>query len=365
VGEPNGGNASPFGDELGDRSSDFGTGWDETGFLEEPRHCGAGTKFSGVLSMAMAAEPHPQVQAVLDVLHSNGVPPTHGLSVESARDAFALFFADEGSEPVADIRELSFVGPESDVPVRIYEPEGERPHPMCVFFHGGGWVLGDLDCYDNVCTRLANRAGCLVVSVEYRLAPGHPFPAAPADCYAATEWAIENAGQLGGDRDRVAVAGDSAGGNLAAVISLMARDRDGPDITHQGLIYPAVNPGGLETPDSYEENAEGYFLELESMEWFFERYIGDPIDERNPYAFPLQARDLADLPPATIVSAGFDPLRDEDFAYEQRLDEAGVPISHHHFEDMIHGFCSMTDELDAAEEGLDAIADGLSEGLGT
>ena len=311
----------------------------------------------------MATEPHPQVQAVLDVLRSNGVPPTHGLSVESARDAFTLFFAGQSAESIADTRDLSFPGAGSDVPIRVYEPEGERPHPICVYFHGGGWVLGNLDCYDNVCTMLANRAECLVVSVDYRLAPEHPFPAAPADCYAAAEWVAENAGYLGGDPDRIAVAGDSAGGNLAAVVSLMARDRDGPDISHQGLLYPAVNAGSVRGFDSYEENAEGYFLELASMEWFSDRYITDPIAERNPYAFPLQARDLADLPPATIVSAGFDPLRDEDFAYEDRLDEADVPVSHHHFEEMIHGFCSMTDELDAAEEGLDAIADGLREGF--
>lgn len=313
----------------------------------------------------MATEPHPQVQAVLDVIYSNGVPPTHGLSVESARDALDLFFGKQEAETVADVRDLSFPGPTSPLPVRIYEPEGERPFPVCVFFHGGGWVLGNLDCYDNVCTRLANRVDCLVVSVDYRLAPEHPFPAAPADCYAAIEWAVKNAEQLGGDPDRVAVVGDSAGGNLAASVSLMARDRDGPDLVHQGLIYPAVNPGGLEQPDSYRENAEGYFLELESVEWFYERYIETPIDERNPYAFPLQARDLSDLPPATIVSAGFDPLRDEDFAYEQRLAEAGVPVTHHHFEGMIHGFCSMTDELDTAEEGLGAIAEGLREAFET
>jgi acetyl esterase len=292
-------------------------------------------------------------------MYSNGVPPTHGLSVESARGALDLFFAEEESESVGDTREFSIAGPDADLPVRVYEPEGERPFPVLVFFHGGGWVLGNLDCYDNVCTRLANRAECLVVSVDYRLAPEHPFPAAPRDCYAATEWATEHAGGLGGDPDRVAVAGDSAGGNLAAVVSLMARDRGGPDIAHQGLIYPAVNPASLETPESYEENAAGYFLELASMEWFFDRYVENRIDERNPYAFPLQARDLSDLPPATIVSAGFDPLRDEAFSYEQRLADAGVPVSHHHFEGMIHGFCSMTDELDAAEDGLDAIAEGL------
>jgi acetyl esterase len=205
----------------------------------------------------------------------------------------------------------------------------------------------------------------LIVSVDYRLAPEYPFPAAPTDCYAAVEWVAENAAQLGGDPDRIAVAGNSASGNLTAVTSLMARDRDGPAISHQSLIYPAVNPGILREFDSYAENAEGYFLELASMKWFFERYIENPIDERNPYAFPLQARDLSDLPPATIVSAGFDPLRDEDFAYEKRLDDAGVPVSHHHFEAMIHGFCSMTDELDAAEEGLGTIADGLSEAFGT
>lgn len=313
----------------------------------------------------MADEPHPQAQALLDVIRSNGVPPTHGLSIESARGALDLFFGSQEAEPVADVRDLSFPGPDSDIPVRIYEPEGDRPFPVCVFFHGGGWALGNLDCYDSVCTRLANRADCLVVSVDYRLAPEHPFPAAPADCYAATEWAIKNAEHLGGDPERIAVAGDSAGGNLAAVVSLMARDRGEPEIAHQGLVYPAVNPGGIEEFDSYHENSEGYFLELESMELYYDLYIENPIDARNPYAFPLQARDLSDLPPATIVSAGFDPLRDEDFAYEERLKEAGVSVAHHHFEDMIHGFCSMTDELDAAEEGIDAIAEGLYGAFGT
>lgn len=307
----------------------------------------------------MADEPHPEVQAVLAAAEANGLPPTHGLSVESARDNIEAFFGEETPEPVADVRDLSFPGPEGSVPVRVYEPDAEGPLPILVFFHGGGWVIGNRDCYDNVCTKLANRASCLVVSVEYRLAPEHPFPAAPKDCYAATEWVAEYAESLGGDPTRLAVGGDSAGGNLAAAVSLMARDRGGPDIDHQALVYPAVSATLLDDFDSYEENAEGYFLERESMTWFYERYIADPTQARNAYAFPLHARDLDGLPPATIVTAGFDPLRDEGFAYETRLDSAGVDVDHHHYEDMIHGFVSMTDEVSAAEDAIDEVAANL------
>jgi acetyl esterase len=229
-----------------------------------------------------------------------------------------------------------------------------------VTFHGGGWVIGSLDTHDPVCRAVANEANCLVLSVDYRLAPEHPFPAAAEDAYAATEWAAEFAGDLGGDPDRIAVGGDSSGGNLTAAVTLMARDRDGPDLCHQSLIYPAVNSPVLEEFDSYEENAEGYFLERESTEWFYERYVQREIDRRNEYAAPLLARDLSGLPSATVITAGFDPLRDEGFAYTDRLEEAGVDAEHEHYEGMIHGFVNLVDMVDQSRDALGVVADGLT-----
>ena len=308
----------------------------------------------------MSSELDPQARALLDTLHEQRAPPTYGVAVETARDQLEALFSAADPEPVDEIREFDIQGPAGPIPVRVYTPEGgDDPLPVFVTFHGGGWVVGSLDTHDAVCRGIANEAACLVVSVDYRLAPEHPFPAAVEDAYAATEWAAEFAPDIGGDPDRLAIGGDSAGGNLTAAVTLLARDQGGPDLCHQSLIYPAVASPALHHFDSYEENGEGYLLEMANIEWYYERYVPRATDARNEYAAPLLARDLSNLPPATLVTGGFDPLRDEGYAYADRLREAGVSVEHEHFEGMIHGFVSMTDMLDRSRDAIEVVAEGL------
>ncbi|WP_256297374.1 alpha/beta hydrolase [Haloarchaeobius salinus] len=292
----------------------------------------------------MAEDPHPQVQAVLTMIESLDAPKIHEMTPQEARAAMdPLLAAAGGEEPVGAVSDRTIPGRNGELPVRIYRPESDGPHPTVVFLHGGGFVIGTVDTHDGLCRALANEAEAVVVSVGYRLAPEHPFPAAVADAHAATAWAAAHRDELGGS-EFLAVAGDSAGGNLAAVTSLLARDR-GPEIDYQVLVYPAT-AGDVDdgTFPSREENAEGYFLETAELEWFFEQYIEDELDAYNPLAFPLQARDLSGLPPTTVITAGFDPLRDEGRAYADRLVGAGVETTHREYDDMIHGFVSMLGE---------------------
>jgi len=255
------------------------------------------------------------------------------------------------AEPVADVAEREIPGPAGPVPVRIYTPEGEEPRPAVVFFHGGGWVIGNLDTHDGTARKLANAAGAVVVSVDYRLAPEHPYPAAAEDCYAATRWVAEHgAAELGVARGRLAVAGDSAGGNLAAVVSLMARDRGGPALAFQLLVYPVTDPDFERA--SYRENAEGYLLTRDVMEWFWDQYVPEAERRHDPYAAPLRAPDLSGLPPALVVTAEYDPLRDEGEAYARRLEEAGVRVRCRRYPGMIHGFLSFADVVDQGKEAV-------------
>lgn len=310
----------------------------------------------------MGSEPHPDVTRLLTLVDELPIPPTYAMSVDSARDRFAGFFGDQPVEDVATIEDFSIpgpAGPAHGLPVRMYEPTTEPPHPVLVFFHGGGWTIGDLDTHDTICAALTNRADCLTVSVDYRLAPESPFPAAVADAYAAVEWVAEHAPQINGDPERIAVAGDSAGGNLAAVVSIMARDLDGPKIVHQGLIYPAVASPPIHEFDSYRENAEGYFLEMTSVEWFYDQYLESPVHARNGYLAPLLVDDLSGLPGATLITAEFDPLRDEGVAYGDRLTEADVPVDHLHFEGMIHAFASLPTMIDGGRVALDDLGANL------
>ena len=303
-------------------------------------------------------ELHPQTEALLETLGAGITPPTFTLSVAEGREMLDELFIDPDPEPVGEVVETAIQGPAEPIPLRIYAPEAEGPHPVLVFFHGGGWVRGSLEGYDGLCRRLANRSDALVVSVDYRRAPEDPFPAGFEDCYAATEWAAEYAADLGGDPDRIAVGGDSAGGNLTAAVTLAARDRDGPDLDHQLLIYPAVNSPLVRHFDSYEENESGYLLELDSVEWYLEQYVDD-ADHGNQYAFPLRARDLSGLPPATVVTAGFDPIRDEGIAYAERLTEDGVDVEHMHYESQIHAFVSLYEHLDDGVEAIDQVGEQL------
>jgi acetyl esterase len=264
-------------------------------------------------------------------------------------------------EPVARVENRTLPGPGGEIPVRIYAPEGSGPFPVLVYFHGGGFVLCDLETHDGTCRSLANGAGCLVVSVDYRLAPEHPFPAGPEDCHAVARWVAERGAEIGADPTRIALGGDSAGGNLAAVVALMARERGGPALRFQLLIYP-VTDCSFDT-DSYRDNAEGYFLTPAMMKWFWRQYLSEPSQADQPFASPLRAADLSGLPPAHVVTAGYDPLRDEGEAFAERLRAAGVPVSARRFDGMFHGFFGMTAFLDVAKEAMGESCEALRKAL--
>jgi len=301
-----------------------------------------------------------QTQALIDAMQSAGmVLEFEKMSAPDARKAMdQMAAATRGAgEPVAKVEDRSIPGPESKIPVRIYAPEGHGPLPVLVFYHGGGWVIGSLDSHDALCRKLTNAAGCVVVSVDYRLAPEAKFPAAAEDCYAATLWVAENAAALGCDPKRIAVGGDSAGGNLAAVVPLMARDRGKPAIAYQVLMYP-VTDGSLET-GSMRELAEGYFLTHGAMVWFWNHYVRDSKDRSHPYAAPINATELRGLPPALIITAEYDPLRDEGEAYAAKLREAGVPVTCTRYDGTIHGFVSLADNLDQGKKALAQVVTGL------
>ncbi len=289
----------------------------------------------------------PQAQAVLAQLDFGAVPDLATIEPALMRAAMKqLPRPARGAEPVAAVEERQVPGPAGGIRVRIYTPSGKLPAPVLMYFHGGAFCICDLDTHDATCRSLANAAGAVVVSVDYRLAPEAKFPAAPEDCYAATCWAAAHAADIGGDPNRIAVAGDSAGGDLAAVVTLMARDRKGPKLIHQLLIYP-VTDHSFDTA-SYKDYARGYLLTREMMMWFWNHYLARPEDGSMPMASPLRAKSLARLPPATILTAEFDPLRDEGEAYAKRLVEAGIPTSLRRYDGMIHGFFSMPDAIDRA-----------------
>jgi acetyl esterase len=305
---------------------------------------------------------HPEAKRILDEVD---LPPTHALSVSGAREALRdLLVDDDPPEDDLTVRDLSIPGPEgpsAPLDVRAYTPPDSDDRPVLVYFHGGGWVRGDLDTHDGLCRLLAEAADCVVVSVDYRRAPEHPFPIPVHDAYAAAAWAAEHAGVVGGDPDRIAVGGDSAGGNLAAAVTLLARERGEPEIDHQVLLYP-VTDYDLDT-ESYRENAEGYLLSRASMRWYWERYLDDELDGANPYASPLRAPDCSGLPSATVVTAGYDPLRDEGAAYADRLREAGVEVTHADYPGMVHVFASFPD-LERARDARETIASDLAAAFG-
>ena len=306
----------------------------------------------------------PQAKAVLDQFASMGGPQLHEMSVAQARELILGMVALAGEpESIARIENRTVPGPAGQIPVRIYTPVGTAPFPVLVYFHGGGWVIGNLDTHDGICRSLANRVGCLVVSVDYRLAPEHRFPAAPEDCYAATRWLAEHAGSLGGDKGRIAVGGDSAGGNLAAVVALMARDRGGPKLAFQLLVYPATDTD-FETR-SYRENSEGYFLSRADMVWFWNHYAPRDEDRRNPYAAPLRAASLRGLPPALVITAEFDPLCDDGNAYAARLREDGVPVRLSQQDGLIHGFFQMGAVIDRGRASVDEASRAVKDAFAT
>lgn len=306
-----------------------------------------------------AEEPHPEITGLLEQMGAAPAPTFNSLSPEGARNMITeMFPTPEEPEPVGETMDLS-IGDEG-IPIRVYVPEGDGPYPTLLYLHGGGWVVGDIDLYDATCRAITNEADCMVVSVGYRLAPEHKFPTPLEDCYTAAEWVFDVAETMQIDTDRVAIGGDSAGGNLAAGVTLLARERDGPSFDHQVLIYP-VTDRELDTT-SYEENAEGYLLTRDDMEWFWDHYLRDDIDAMSPYASPLKARNVHGLPSATVVTCGFDPLCDEGAAYAARLENAGVDVTHHHYDDAIHGIAQMLVEpmdLTRGQELIDEVATDL------
>ena len=284
------------------------------------------------------------VKMLLSLLAAPGAPSLSSLPVEDARANMRTLTAlRTGAEELPRVENRTIPGPHGDIPVRIFAASTQPNLPILVYFHGGGWVLGDLDTHDGTCRTLAKQIDGIVVSVDYRLAPEHKFPMALDDCYAATLWAAENAAALGGDARKLAVGGDSAGGNLSACVSIKARDEGKPRIVHQLLVYP-VTDARLDTV-SYRENSEGYFLIRDDMQWFCNHYLAEPADADNPYAAPLRSKDLRGLPSATVITAEFDPLRDEGESYAKKLKDAGVPVELRRYDGVIHGFFSMGDMI--------------------
>jgi acetyl esterase len=302
-------------------------------------------------------------ERVLEMVQLSGRPPYETLSAPEARELFlaAREVLAPDPPPVADIRELSAPGPAgAAIPLRLYRGSTTAPGdtlPALVYFHGGGWVIGDLDTHDSLCRHLANAARCIVVAVDYRLAPEHKFPAAVEDCFAATSWVAQEAAALGVDHERLAVGGDSAGGNLAAVVSLIARDRGAPELRCQALLYPAVECGM--THPSHDRFAEGYLLTRPTMKWFYEQYLREPGDVDDWRASPLRAADLSGVASALVLTAGNDVLCDEGEAYARRLQQACVPAQLRHFPGQIHGFLTMGKIIAAAQPALDDIAAAL------
>jgi len=298
---------------------------------------------------------HPQARALLDFIEARGIPPTHTLSPAEAR----AFYRDRraATQPeapqVAEVRELKAEGPHGAIPVRLYRPLGSSADaalPVLVYFHGGGWVIGDLDTHDVLCRSLANGAGCAVASIDYRLGPEHRFPAAVDDVLAATRWVHREAASLGLDASRLAVGGDSAGGNLAAVAAIAARDASDLPIAFQLLIYPATDQ--RRGHPSHEANGQGYLLTRDTMAYFHDHYIDDGRHDLDWRASPLLHGDLSGLPPALVLTAGYDPLRDEGMAYAEALTGAGNRAAYVCFERQIHGFITMGKVLDEADTAI-------------
>ncbi|ANS74533.1 lipase [Paenibacillus yonginensis] len=291
----------------------------------------------------------PQVQVVLENISKQGIPPLHTLSVENARKVNLSFGAGQPLQ-VWKVEDLQIPGNLQSVPVRIYKPQRETPLPVIVYYHGGGWVVGNLDAADVLCRELANRVNSIVVSVDYRLAPDHKFPAAVEDAYAALTWVAQNTSAIGADPYRIAVGGDSAGGNLAAVVAMMARD-NGANFVKFQLLFNPVTHYSFDT-QSYKENGEGFGLTADTMRWFWNNYLANDQDGLHPYASPLLAADLAGLPPALILTAEYDPLRDEGEAFAEKLRAAGVPVEMKRYEGMAHGFILQTGIYDRGREAL-------------
>lgn len=283
----------------------------------------------------------PDMKALLDQMAAAKMPSFHQMTPQAAREQMSQRTAAVTPEPVARVEDRTVAGPNGGIPIRIYTPGRAGPFGALVYFHGGGWVVGSIELTDQPCRMITNAAGCVTVSVDYRLAPEHKFPAGPEDCYAVTRWVAENAASLGCDPNRIATGGTSAGATLAAATALMARDRGAPKIAFQLLVYPATQRE-LDTASHRQFATDGYYiLSRADMDWFWGHYLASAADAANPYACPARATTLAGLPPAMVITAEFDPLRDEGEAYAMRLREAGVATVLKRYDGVTHGFFGM------------------------
>jgi acetyl esterase len=302
----------------------------------------------------------PEYQAMLAELAKQEGPALTDLSPAEARAVYRVMRPVNTELEVGSIAERRVPGPDGDIPVRIYTPAGTGPFPVFVNLHGGGWVIGDLETSDAACRDLCRTAGCVVVSVDYRLAPEHPFPAAVEDSFAATVWAAAHMAEIGGN-GRLAIGGESAGGNLATVVCQRARDAGGPAIDFQLLLYP-VTDSDLERP-SYQANGSGYLLEKDTMAWFWDLYCPNPANRTNPAASPLRAADLTGLPPALIVTAEFDPLRDEGEAYAAALEAAGGTAEALRFDGLVHDFFATAQVFQSSRKAFEEVCRKLKTAL--
>jgi acetyl esterase len=306
-----------------------------------------------------------RTQWLLNLIARTGRPPLQELPVPEARAEYAMSMHVLGGrkQPIGELVERTIPGPGGRIPIRIYRPEhaATRPRGILVYLHGGGWTIGDVASYDKPCRYLAAKSGCIIVSVGYRLSPESKFPAAIEDCLAAFRWVVEHAAALGGRADCIAIGGDSAGGNMATVCSMLLRDAGGPKPAFQLLIYPATDL--LEHRPSYQSCGQDFLLTIPMMQWFRGHYLSSEAEAADPRVSPLLATDLANLPPAFLCTAGFDPLRDEGKAYAEKLHAAGVPVIYRNFESLIHGFVGFTGTIAAAARAMDEIAFALRQGL--
>lgn len=305
-----------------------------------------------------------EIQTLLDLVAASPVD-FDTIRPDELRALFAAGAVTDGEPvPVGSVEDRAVPGTGGNIPVRVYRPEGAEVAPVVVWYHGGGWVIGSLDTVDATARKLCARAGVVVVSVDYRLAPEHPYPAGPDDAWAALTWVAGHAAEIGADPFRLAVGGDSAGGNLAALVAIRARDEGAPLIRHQLLVYPATDLTMVHP--SITENGDGYFLTQASMEWFEDQYLGarrEHGDPTSPEVSPLHAPDLAGVAPAQVLTAEFDPLRDEGDAYAAKLAAAGVAVQHVPHVGMIHGFFAMGAISPDADAACVAAADGLRAAL--
>lgn len=308
-----------------------------------------------------ADEIDPQAASAMAAQQRLPVPHSRwGLKLLRGVSSVAMRMQNRNLPAIGATRDLTIPGPDGELAARLYLPDDGGPVPTVVFFHGGGYVLGSIATHERLCRRLVEESGCGFLSVEYRLAPEHPFPAAVGDAFAAVEWAGKNPDAVEGD-GRIAVAGDSAGGNLAAVAALMAADRGGPGLDYQLLLYPSV---GVEPDHDSVQDHTGLVLSDEDMSWFRDCYFGSEVHQRNPYADPIEARDLSGVPPATVLTAGFDPLRDGGKAYAERLVGDGVTTRYVNYEDMVHGFLTFRG-VDRTEAAIADVSGDLADAFGT